>query len=138
MNHRDTETQRHRDTENEERDPLTRQIIGAAMEVHRILGPGLLERIYERALCIELEARGRKYARQLEVPAYYKGWPLGTYYVDLLVEDLVVVEVKSVINVAPVIEAQLITYMRLTKKRRGLILNFHSPVLKDGITRRVL
>jgi len=132
------EPQRHRGTENEERDPLTRQIIGAAIEVHRVLGPGLLESIYEKALCIELDTRGLKYARQLEVPAYYKGRLLGTYYVDLLVEDLVVVEVKSVTAIVPVFEAQLITYMRLTKKRRGLLLNFHSPVLKDGITRRVL
>ena len=132
------EPQRHRDTENEERDPLTRQIIGAAIEVHRVLGPGLPESLYEKALCIELEARGLKYARQLGVPAYYKERHLGTYYVDLVVEDLVVVEVKSVITVLPVFEAQLITYMRLTKKRRGLLLNFHSPVLKDGITRRVL
>ena len=128
----------HRGTENEQRDPLTRQIIGAAIEVHRVLGPGLLESIYEKALCIELDTRGLKYARQLEVPAYYKGRLLGTYYVDLLVEDLVVVEVKSVTAIVPVFEAQLITYMRLTKKRRGLLLNFHSPVLKDGITRRVL
>ena len=132
------EPQRHRGTENEERDPLTRQIIGAAIEVHRVLGPGLLESIYEKALCIELDTRGLKYARQLEVPAYYKGRLLGTYYVDLLVEDLVVVEVKSVTAIVPVFEAQLITYMRLTKKRRGPLLNFHLPVLKDGITRRVL
>src|SRR5439155_15608715 len=132
------EPQRHRGTENEERDPLTRQIIGAAIEVHRVLGPGLLESIYEKALCIELDTRGLRYARQLEVPAYYKGRLLGTYYVDLLVEDLVVVEVKSVTAIVPVFEAQLFTYMRLTKKRRGLLLNFHSPVLKDGITRRVL
>jgi GxxExxY protein len=132
------EPQRHRGTENEERDPLTRQIIGAAIEVHRVLGPGLLESMYEKALCIELDTRGLKYARQLEVPAYYKGRLLGTYDVDLLVEDLVVVEVKTVTAMVPIFEAQLITYMRLTKKRRGLLLNFHSPVLKDGITRRVL
>src|SRR6202008_1358903 len=66
------EPQRHRDTENEERDPLTRQIIGAAIDVHRILGPGLPEALYEKALCIELDARGLKYARQLGVPVYYK------------------------------------------------------------------
>jgi GxxExxY protein len=132
------EPQRHRGTENEGRDPLTRQIIGAAIEVHRVLGPGLLESMYEKALCIELDTRGLEYARQLEVPAYYKGRLLGTYYVDLLVEDLVVVEVKSVTAIVPVFEAQLITYRRLTKKRRGLLLNCHSPVLKDGITRRVL
>ena len=96
------------------------------------------ESLYEKALCIELEARGIKYARQVAVFAHYKGQLLGTYYVDLVVEDLIVVEVKSVTAVAPVHEAQLLTYMRLTKKRRGLILNFHSPVLKNGITRRVL
>jgi GxxExxY protein len=132
------EPQRHRDTEIEERDPLTRQIIGAAIEVHRILGPGLLEAIYEKALCIELDARGVKYAKQVRVPAIYKGRSIGNYYVDLIVENAVVVEVKSVVTVAPVFEAQLITYMKLTEKRRGLLLNFHSPVLKDGITRRVL
>jgi GxxExxY protein len=132
------EPQRHRGTENEEQDPLSRKIIGAAIEVHRALGPGLPESLYEKALCIELEARGIKYARQVAVFAHYKGQLLGTYYVDLVVEDLIVVEVKSVTAVAPVHEAQLLTYMRLTKKRRGLILNFHSPVLKNGITRRVL
>ena len=132
------EPQRHRGTENEEQDPLSRKIIGAAIEVHRALGPGLPESLYEKALCIELEARGIKYARQVAVFAHYKGQLLGTYYVDLVVEDLIVVEVKSVTAVAPVHEAQLLTYMRLTKKRRGLILNFHSPVLKSGITRRVL
>ena len=132
------EPQRHRGTENEERDPLTRKIIGAAIEVHRVLGPGLPEPLYEKALGIELDARGVKHARQVAVSVHYKGRLLGTYYLDLLVEDLVVVEIKSVSEVAPVHEAQLITYMRLTKKRRGLILNFHSPVLKDGITRRVL
>ena len=132
------EPQRHRGTENEEQDPLSRKIIGATIEVHRALGPGLPESLYEKALCIELEARGIKYARQVAVLAHYKGQLLGTYYVDLVVEDLIVVEVKSVTAVAPVHEAQLLTYMRLTKKRRGLILNFHSPVLKSGITRRVL
>jgi GxxExxY protein len=130
--------QRRRDTENEERDPLTRQIIGAAIEVHRVLGPGLLERIYENALCIELDARGLEFAQQVRVPAIYKGRSIGNYYVDLIVERAVIVEVKCVVTIAPVIEAQLITYMRLTKKRRGLILNFHAAVLKDGITRRVL
>jgi GxxExxY protein len=90
------EPQRHRGTENEEQDPLSRKIIGAAIEVHRALGPGLPESLYEKALCIELEARGIKYARQVAVFAHYKGQLLGTYYVDLVVEDLIVVEVKSV------------------------------------------
>ena len=132
------EPQRHRDTENEGQDPLTGRIIGAAIEVHRILGPGLLEPVYERALCIEFDVRGLRYASQVRVPAIYKGRSIGNYFVDLIVENAVVVEVKSVVTVASVFEAQLMTYMKLTKIRRGLILNFHSPVLKDGITRRVL
>ena len=132
------EPQRHRDTEDDRRDPLTGQIIGAAIEVHRTLGPGLLEAMYEKALCIELEERKLRCARQVPVHAHYKGQLLGTYYIDLLVEDLVVVEVKSVISIVPVFEAQLITYMRLTKERRRLLFNFHSQVLKDGIVRRVL
>src|SRR5437870_11401824 len=102
-----------------------------------MLGPGLPEPIDEKALCSELGSRGIKYACQVQVPATYKGRLLGNYYVDLIVEDLVIVEVKSVIAVAPVFEAQLISYVRLTKKRRGLILNFHSPALKDGIVRRI-
>jgi GxxExxY protein len=130
--------QRHRGTEIEAHDPLTRRIIGAAIEVHRNLGPGLLEAVYERALCIEFDACALKYQRQVRIPALYKGRSVGDYCVDLIVEDAVVVEVKSVVAVAPVCEAQLLTYMRLTQKRRGLILNFHTPVLKDGITRRVL
>jgi GxxExxY protein len=120
----------------EDNDPLTGRIIGAAIEVHRVLGPGLLEPVYERALCIEFDLRRLKYESQVRLPALYKGRSVGNYCVDLVVA--VVVEVKSVIAVAPVFEAQLITYMKLTKKRRGLILNFHSPALKDGITRRVL
>lgn len=132
------EPQRHRSTEIEDQDPLTRRIIGAAIEVHRTLGPGLLESVYERALCIELDLRALKYQHQVRIPALYKGRSVGDYCVDLIVEDAVVVEVKSVVVVAPVFEAQLITYMKLTKRRRGLILNFHSAVLKDGITRRAL
>jgi GxxExxY protein len=94
--------------------------------------------MYETALCIELADRGIKYVQQYRVPAYYKGRALGHYFVDLIVEDRVVVEVKSVAIVHPVMEAQLITYMRLTKKETGLLINFNSPVVKDGIIRRVL
>jgi GxxExxY protein len=94
--------------------------------------------MYETALCIELEAVGLTFAQQVLVPAYYRGRLLGNYRVDLVVADLVVVEVKCVVVVAPVCEAQLLTYMRLTGKRVGLLLNFHSPLLREGITRRVL
>ena len=117
---------------------ITERIIGAAIEVHRTLGPGLLEGLYETALCIELDDRGIKYACQVHVPANYQGRSLGTYKVDLIVEDLVVVEVKSVAHVLPVVEAQLITYLRLTVKRVGLIINFNSQLLKNGIVRRAV
>jgi GxxExxY protein len=130
--------QRHRDTELEALTPLSSEIIGAAIEVHRILGPGLLESIYLTALCIELEDRSIKFVRQVCVPAFYKGRSLGNYRVDLIVEDKIVVEVKSVAAVVPLFEAQLITYLRLTHKRLGLLLNFNAPLLKDGIVRRAL
>ncbi len=130
--------QRHGDTETDRLNPLTSRIIGAAIEVHRVLGPGLLEPIYETAMCIELEDCGVKFARQSRVPAYYKGRLLGDYRIDLIVEDLVVVEVKSVVSVLPLFEAQLLTYLRLTGKRVGLLINFHSRLLKDGIKRMVL
>jgi len=132
------EPQSHEDTKKKNADALTHSIIGAAIEVHRALGPGLLESIYEAALCIELDERSIRYERQAFVPALYKGRSLGDYKVDLIVEDLVVVEVKSVAAVLPVLHAQLLTYLRLTKKRVGLLINFNAPVVKDGITRRVL
>jgi GxxExxY protein len=128
----------HGDTELERINELTNLIIGAAIAVHRILGPGLLEGLYETALAIELDERHIKYARQVKVPALYKGRPLGDYFVDLIVDDRVVVEVKSVAHVLPVFEAQLITYLRLTGKRLGLLINFNSRLLKDGIVRRAL
>lgn len=132
------EPQRHRDTEDERSRSLTSRIIGAAIEVHRVLGPGLLEPMYESALCVELDQRGLHYVRQFRVPAFYKGRRLGDYRIDLIVEDQVVVEVKCVTNVLPLFDAQLLTYMRLTKKRVGLLINFHTPLLKDGVTRKVL
>ena len=117
---------------------LTSRIIGAAIEVHKVLGPGLLESIYESALCIELDDRDIAYAQQVRIPAYYKGRPLGKYEVDLIVADLVVVEIKGVSHLTGVFEAQLLTYLRLTEKRIGLLINFNSRLLKDGIKRMVL
>jgi GxxExxY protein len=108
--------QRHGDSETND---LTHAIIGVAIAVHRVLGPGLLESIYEAAFCIELDDGGIKYVRQHRVPAFYKGRMLGNHFVDLIVDDQVVVEVKSVAVVHPVLEAQLISYMRLTKKQVG-------------------
>lgn len=117
---------------------LTQAIIGCAIEVHRHLGPGLLEAAYENALCIELDAAGMHYQRQLVIPAAYKGHPIGEYRIDLLVADQVVVEIKSVERVDPVFEAQLLTYLRITGKKIGLLINFNSKLLKDGIKRIIL
>ncbi len=128
----------HRDTEIGEINRLTERIIGCAIEVHRVLGPGLLEQVYESAMCIEFEELGLRYIRQSRIPAYYKDRLLGDYKVDLIVEDLVIVEVKSVERMNPVFEAQLLTYLRLTGKRLGLLINFNSRLVKDGIKRLIL
>jgi GxxExxY protein len=120
------------------RDPLTERIIGCAIEVHRALGPGLLESAYVEALCVELEAAGLRVRRQVSVPLNYKGRCVGEYRVDLLVEDAVVVEVKAVERYDPVHHAQLLTYLRLTGKRVGLLINFNRPVVHDGVRRVVL
>ena len=118
---------------------LTEAIIAAAIAVHRELGAGLLESAYEQCLCHELTLRGINFRRQVELPVTYKGVKLDCgYCIDLLVEDEVVVELKSVDRVHPVFEAQLLTYVRLSGKRVGLLINFNVPKLVDGITRRVL
>ena len=116
---------------------VTERIIGSAIEVHRVLGPGLIESMYDAALCIELDDRGLRYARQVRIPAFYKGRSLGNYFVDFIVEDLVVVEIKSVANLLPVYEAQVLTYLRLAAKRVGLLMNFNSRLMKSGIQRFV-
>ena len=130
--------QSHRDTELSDLNALTARIIGCAIAVHRAMGPGLLEQIYESALCIELDDAKIAYARQTAIPAYYKGRLLGQYRVDLIVQDLVLVEIKSVERPIPVFEAQLLTYLRMTGKHVGLLINFNSGLLKDGIKRIVL
>jgi GxxExxY protein len=117
---------------------LTQRIIGCAIEVHRVLGPGLLEAMYESAICVEFDEVNLQYARQVSLPAYYKGRLLGEYKVDLVVDDRVLVEIKSVERMNPVFEAQLLIYLRLTGKRVGLLLNFNSRLIKDGIKRLIL
>jgi GxxExxY protein len=119
-------------------DPLTRHIIGCAMEVHRQLGPGLLEGTYEEALCIELRDQGLSIQRQTRVPIYYKGHLIGEHRPDLVVEDRVVVEVKSVERLIGLHQAQLLAYMRLLKMPVGLLLNFNGEVLRNGIRRLVI
>jgi len=122
----------------EQRDPLTEKIIGCALEVHRTLGPGLLESTYESALCIEFQLAGLIFERQLIIPVTYKNQPIGEYRLDLLVEKQVVIEIKSVDRFDPIFEAQLLTYLKITGLKRGLLLNFNSRLLKDGIKRMVL
>lgn len=117
---------------------ITQRIIKCAIEVHKQLGPGLLEGIYEDAMAVEFELEGLKYQQQLQIPIVYKTRQLGNYRLDLLVEDLVIVEIKSVERYEPVFEAQLLTYMRLTKKRVGLLINFNTRLVKDGVKRFIL
>src|ERR1035438_6744041 len=112
---------------------LTDKIIGAAIEVHRTLGPGLLESPYEECLCHELHLHGLKFQRQVPLPVHYKGINLDCgYRIDIVVEDAVIIELKCVEHVLPVHEAQLLTYLKLTGKRVGLIFNFYVPVLARG------
>ena len=122
----------------EERDPLTEKIIGCAIEVHRTLGPGLLEQTYESALCVELQLAGLRFQRQLVVPVTYKNQPVGDYRLDLVIENSVIVEIKSVERFDLIFEAQLLTYLKISRLKRGLLLNFNSRLLKDGIKRMVL
>ena len=129
---------RHGDAELKNVNKITESIIGCAIEVHRELGPGLLERAYEEALCVEFGLRRLAYLRQVSLPLEYKGTSIGDYRLDLLVEDTVVVEIKSVERHDPIFEAQVLTYLRLSKKPVGLLLNFNSRLMKDGIKRLIL
>jgi GxxExxY protein len=124
----------------DELNALSGTVVDAAMEVHREFGPGLLERVYEAALAKELALRGYRALRQVPAPVVYKGELLDeeAYRIDLLVEDSIVVELKTVPAILPVHEAQLHTYLRLSGKCLGLLINFHVPLLRDGIKRRVI
>ena len=115
---------------------VTREIIGAAIEVHRVLGPGLLESAYIPCLQYELTARKIRFMTQRQLPIVYKGIALGaSYRLDFVVEDLVVVEVKSVAGLLPVHEAQLLTYLNLSAHPAGLLINFNVSKLVDGVKR---
>ena len=131
---------RHKDTKGtkEEANNLSNVIIGAALEVHRSLGPGLLESTYEECLAHELKLRNLSFKRQVGIPLTYKGLRLDAgYRLDLLVEGLVVVEIKAVEHLLPVHEAQLLTYLRATNTWLGLLLNFQVAMLRHGIRRMV-
>jgi GxxExxY protein len=115
---------------------FTRRVIGCAIEVHRTLGPGLLESIYEACLSDELASAGMTFARQLRLPVIYKGRTLDLcYQMDIVVEETLAVEIKSVHQVLPIHEAQLQTYLRLSGLPLGLLMNFNSVLMKDGVHR---
>jgi GxxExxY protein len=117
---------------------LTETIIGAAIEIHKTVGPGLLESVYEECLAFELIEKGLKVARQKEVPIFYKNVKLDCgYRLDLAVNDKVIVEIKCITAIAPIHHAQLISYLKFTWCKVGLIINFHVDVLKNGIRRIV-
>jgi GxxExxY protein len=119
-------------------DGLTEGIIGCAIAVHRVLGPGLLESTYEACLAHELVKNGLDVVTQKEIPIRYKSIRLDRgYRVDLLVNDSVIIELKSIEKLQPIHKAQLITYLRLAGKPAGLLINFNEPLLKDGIARLV-
>ena len=119
-----------------ETNEITGQIVDAAMKVHTVLGPGLLESAYEACLAYELRKRGLKVHTQVELPIEYDGIRLDVgYRIDLFVEDKIIVELKAVSEIQPIHEAQLLSYLKLSKKKIGLLINFHVLRLKDGIQR---
>ena len=140
ISHRGTETRSKRGPDQARDlaiDKLTEMIIGCA-EVHRQLGPGLLECIYESAMAIELEFGGIGFQRQVAVPIRHRERLIGEHRLDLIVENIVIVELKSVERFDPIFEAQLLTYLKLTKIKVGILINFNSRLLRDGIKRFIL
>ena len=118
---------------------LTRNIVGAGIEVHREIGPGLLESAYRQCMCHELTLRGLRFRCEVDLPVRYKGTLLNCgYRVDLVVEELIVVELKAVEKIGPVHEAQLLTYLKLGGWQIGLLMNFHEEILTKGLKRKVL
>ena len=128
MNRRDAETQSFNE--------VTEQVIGACIEIHKQLGPGLLESAYEECLCFELSQRGIRFERQKPLPVKYKSGNLDCgYRLDLVVEGKIILELKTVENLLPIHETQLLTYLKLSGLTLGLLINFNVPVLKNGIKR---
>ncbi len=118
---------------------LGKEIVDAAYKVHKELGPGLLEKIYEACLCYELGKKGILYKRQPELPVYYDGQKLDEkLFMDVLVDDLVVCEIKAVDLINPIWKAQILSHLKLTKLRLGFLINFNVPLIKDGIKRYIM
>jgi GxxExxY protein len=134
-----TITYKSEEVDQKQDDPLTRKIIGAAIEVHRRLGPGLLESTYETCLCYELNLMGLKVNRQVPAPIFYRDKKLDSgYRIDMIVEDEVILEIKSVATLLPVHEAQLLSYLKHNGGGRGLLINFNVKLLKNGIRRLII
>ncbi len=117
---------------------LAYQAIGCAIEVHREIGPGYLESVYENALCVELERQGIAYERQVPIAIEYKGINVGEGRIDILVDKLIVLELKAIDQFTPIHQAQVISYLKATKLELGILINFNTDVLKDGIRRIIL
>jgi GxxExxY protein len=122
----------------EETEETISRVIGCAMTVHRELGPGFLESVYATALCLEMTANGLPYERECSVAVNYRGTLIGGQRIDLIVADAVIVELKAVTRVDPVFQAKLISYLRTTGLRAGLLINFNAPLLKEGLKRIVV
>jgi GxxExxY protein len=141
LNHQDTKDTRKVSIIEEpsaELDAVARQVIGAAIEVHKVLGPGFLESVYEEALALELGMRGLRFERQLPIAVTYKGHAVGEGRLDILVEDVLVVELKAVDSLQRIHTAQTISYLKATGYKLALLINFNVPVLKDGVKRVAL
>jgi len=139
LNHQDTKTPRALEPISNDQDVLGKQIVDCAFQVHKTLGPGLLENIYEEAFCYELNERNISYERQKPVSILYKDHKLSAQYrLDLLIENQVIVELKCVERLSPVHDAQILAYLKLTHNRLGYLINFNVPLIKDGIRRRAL
>ena len=122
----------------EEVDGLAYAVIGAAIEVHRLLGPGFLEEVYHKALKVEFEMRGIPHKSKHPVAVTYKGRPIGEGQLDFLVGDVLIIELKAVQNLAPIHESQVMSYLKMTKHPLALLINFNVPILKQGIKRIIL
>jgi GxxExxY protein len=140
-----TKTRRHEEEQSsvavqpDRAERLATQIVDAAVKVHKALGPGLLESVYEICLCHELSIRGILFQRQLDLPIFYEGIRLESgLRIDILVDNCVILEIKTVEKLAPIHDAQLLTYLKLTNQRLGFLLNFNVPIMKHGIKRLVL
>lgn len=138
MNRQDAEDAKNLREPGSHLDELAKQVIGAAIEVHRVLGPGFLESVYEEALSVELSTRNIRFARQVAVDLNYKGHRIGEGRLDLLIENQLVVELKAVDALAPIHTAQVLSYLKATNRCLGLLINFNVPMLRDGIRRVVL